>query len=200
VFLVVGIVAVLGATAFLLYQSGQFKRWFASDTDNVVELKRLREEPPTIPPPAVSEAGWPQWLGPLRDGRAPAGPLRTDWDTNPPKEHWSTPLGGGYSSTAVVGGRVYTQDREGGNERVVCLDAATGKIVWTHAYSASQPGRDRTYASGPRATPTVEGNRVYTVGGAGKLLCLEAPPTAKEATVACEHPRRPRPWRWCRSA
>jgi hypothetical protein len=171
---VIGIVGVLGVTAFLLYQSGQFARWFASDTENMVELKRLREEPPELAPPAVADAGWPQWLGPLRDGRAPAGPLRTDWDKNPPKELWSAPLGGGYSSTAVVGGRVYTQDREDRNERVHCLDAANGSTVWSFEYPANQAGLDRNFATGPRATPSVDGSRVYTVGGAGKLLCLEA--------------------------
>ena len=71
--LVIGALAVLGVTAFLLYRSGQFERWFASDTDNAEELDRLRGDPPSLPPPAAAEAGWPQWLGPLRDGRAPAG-------------------------------------------------------------------------------------------------------------------------------
>ena len=186
-FVVIGILAVLGATAFLLYRSGQFDRWFASDSENAEELQRLREAPPSLPPPAVAEVGWPQWLGPLRDGRAPAGLFRTDWDTYPPKEVWSVPIGGGYSSVAVVGGRIYTQDREGGNERVLCLDAATGSTIWSHAYPASQAGTDRNYATGPRAAPTIEDNRVYTLGGAGKLLCLEAAPAGKAAKVIWEH-------------
>ncbi len=185
--MILGIAGVLGATGFLLYRSGQFDRWFAEDSENPEELKRLRETPPSIVPPAVAEAGWPQWMGPLRDGRAPAGPFRTSWDTNPPKELWSVPLGGGYSSMAVVGGRLYTQDREGDNERVLCLDAATGATLWTHSYPASYTGTDRTYATGPRAAPTVEGNRIYTMGGAGKLLCLEPTPEGNAAKVVWEH-------------
>ncbi len=186
-FVAVGVLAILAAIAFLLYRSGKFDRWFASDAENNDELQRLREAPPSIPPPAVADAGWPQWMGPLRDGRAPAGPLRTDWDTRPLKEVWSVPVGGGYSSMAVVGGRLYTQDREGDNERVLCLDAATGGTIWSHTYPASQAGTDRNYATGPRAAPTVEGDRVYTVGGAGKLLCLEAPAAGNAVKVAWEH-------------
>jgi outer membrane protein assembly factor BamB len=119
-------------------------------------------------------ADWPQWRGPHRDGRAPAGPFRTDWDKNPPKELWRVPIGGGFGSCSVVAGKLYVQDRQGDHDRVVCLDAATGKTLWAHAYDARPAGSDGSYAIGPRATPTVVGNQVFAVGGDGQLLALEA--------------------------
>jgi outer membrane protein assembly factor BamB len=85
------------------------------------------------------------------------------------------PCGAGYSSFAVVDGKLYTTDKQSGKERVRCLNTADGKELWKYEYTAGQAGADATYGAGPRATPAVEGNRVYTVGGAGKLLCLEAP-------------------------
>lgn len=171
-FLWAGLLAALVAVGLILYRNGTLERWLARDSDNPEELARLREAPPKTAPTAAATAGWPQWMGPLRDGRAPDGALRTDWERNPPRPLWSVPIGGGYSSFAVVGDRVYTQDRQGGNERVMCLDAATGKLVWEHSYAANY-GKIG-YGSGPRATPTVEGNRVYTVGASGLFLCLEA--------------------------
>jgi outer membrane protein assembly factor BamB len=73
----------------------------------------------------------------------------------------------------VVGGKLYVQDRQGDKDRVVCLDAETGKQVWEHAWVAAQAGQDASFAIGPRATPTVDGNMVYAVGGDGQLLALE---------------------------
>ncbi|MDB5306028.1 MAG: hypothetical protein JWO38_230 [Gemmataceae bacterium] len=172
-FLAAGVAVVLAAGGYLVYRSGVVQKWFVKDSENTEEMARLRDAPPQVSPPANSSAEWPQWFGPLRDGRAPAGPFRTDWDKRPPKEIWSVPCGGGFSSMAVVGGRVYTQDRSGGDERVLCLDAATGHTVWQHPYPANY--KDIGYGIGPRAVPTVEGKRVYAVGAAGAFLCLESP-------------------------
>jgi hypothetical protein len=183
--LVAGLAALLVA-GFLVYRSDWVQNRLATDTENPAEMDRLRAEPPAVAPPAAS-ADWPQWLGPTRDGRAPAGPFRTAWADNPPRTLWAADVGGGYSSAAVVGGRVYTQGRAG-DEFVVCLDAETGNKLWDYSYPAGPAGADRTYATGPRATPTVAGGRVYTVGGAGKLLCLEPPAAAGgSARVAWEH-------------
>ncbi|MBX9622247.1 MAG: PQQ-like beta-propeller repeat protein, partial [Gemmataceae bacterium] len=138
-------------------------------------------------PPA--SADWPQWLGPTRDGRAPAGPLRTDWAANPPKPLWEVEVGGGYSSVAVVGGKVYIHSRSSGSEeRVICLHVETGTEVWQYGYHAGPAGQDARYATGPRATPSVADGRVYTVGGAGRFLCLEPPALAGGSPrVAWEH-------------
>lgn len=144
---------------------------------------------------------WPQWLGPKRDGvwredgvveRFPAAGLQL---------RWSAPLGGGYSGPAVAAGRVFVMDRVvesdvadkgvliddgakplnenfqrrrlAGKERVVCLDEASGERLWEYEYDCPYTMVSR-YAHGPRTTPTVVGNRVYTLGAEGHLHCLQA--------------------------
>lgn len=172
-------VVVVGACALFMYRNGVFERWFARDEVNAAEVAQLQTAPPAPPAVAASSVGWPQFLGPTRNGRAPDGPFRTDWDKKRPEQVWSVPLGGGFSSVAVVGGKLYTQDRQGDTERVVCLDAATGAPLWEHSYPTNYAGVG--IGTGPRATPTVDGNRVYTVGATGLFLCLEAPAAAGQA-------------------
>jgi outer membrane protein assembly factor BamB len=177
--LVAIVVVVLGACGAVMYRNGVFERWFARDTVNAAEVAQLQTAPPAPPPAASGGVGWPQFLGPTRNGRAPDGPFRTDWDKKRPEQLWSVPLGGGFSSVAVVGGKLYTQDRQGDTERVICLDAATGATLWEHAYPTNYSGVG--IGTGPRATPTVDGNRVYTVGATGLFLCLEAPAARGQA-------------------
>lgn len=172
---------------YVAYHLEWVRRWFVNDTENRAELAKLAETKLETAPIADPGTGWPQWRGPLRDGRAPAGPYRIDWNNSPPKLLWSTPCGGSYSSLAVVNGRLYTQDRQGDNERVVCLNAENGKQLWEYSYPASAAGKDKSFAIGPRATPTVLGNLVYTVGGAGKMLCLESPSADGAPTVRWQH-------------
>jgi outer membrane protein assembly factor BamB len=130
---------------------------------------------------------WPQWLGPKRDGVWRETGILEKFPKGGPKVLWRKPLGPGYTGPAVANGRVYVQDRQRpgdgvkkmpvyklgpGKERVLCLSAADGKEVWKHEYDCTyfQLG----YPSGPRATPLVEGDRVYTLGAMGHLFCLDA--------------------------
>jgi outer membrane protein assembly factor BamB len=169
------LVALLGVGGYLAWQKLPWVRsLFLRDSANADELGRVKGAalPNDAPPPA--ESGSPGWRGVARKGVAPAGSFRTDWEANPPKELWRAPVGGGYGSCAVVGGKLYVQDRQGDKERVVCLDADTGKPVWDYGYAAGPAGKDGSYAIGPRATPAVDGERVFAVGGAGKLVALEA--------------------------
>lgn len=88
---------------------------------------------------------------------------------------WKSPLAAGYSGLSVVGNRVYTMDRPPeptDRERVVCLDATTGKPVWEYVYPAPYGKLD--YGKGPRATPTIFDGHVYTFGAVGHLFCLDA--------------------------
>jgi outer membrane protein assembly factor BamB len=123
---------------------------------------------------------WPQWLGPQRDGVwREAGIL----DKFPPgglKSRWRTPIGAGYAGPAVAEGRVYVADRitdgtkvgkKGGKERVLCLDEATGKILWKHEYDCPYA---IAYPAGPRVTPIIKDGKLYTLGAMGDLLCLDA--------------------------
>lgn len=114
----------------------------------------------------------PQFLGLDRSGILPNRRFATDWNAQPPRELWRRPIGLGWSAFAVVGGRAWTQEQTGDDERVTCLDAATGRTLWSHAertrFSEWQGG------DGPRATPTIHDGRVYALGATGLLLCLEA--------------------------
>src|SRR5262245_6907032 len=131
---------------------------------------------------------WPQWLGPQRDGVWREAGILSKFPTGGPKVVWRTPVGGGYSGPAVVDGRVYLTDRQlaggstdpdnlftrsnsAGVERVLCLDAATGKQLWVHSYDCKYA---IAYPCGPRATPLIAGGKVYALGAMGDLVCLDA--------------------------
>ncbi len=132
---------------------------------------------------------WPQWAGPRRDGVWRETGLLTRFPDGGPRILWRVPIGAGYSGPAVVGQRVYVMDRttppgtppppEGriakdaipGKERVLCLDAASGKTLWAHEYDCPY---QISYPSGPRTTPSVVDGKVYTLGAMGDLLCLDA--------------------------
>jgi len=115
-------------------------------------------------------ADWPQYRGPGRDGVAPEVRLPDAWPKKL-QERWRIRLGEGFSSPAVAGGRAFVISQEGRDEVVRCLDAGTGREIWRHAYRAEFRS---SWGDGPRATPTVAGDRVYTVGGTGEMYCLAA--------------------------
>ena len=86
---------------------------------------------------------------------------------------WTAKIGSGYAGPAVADGRVFVSDRiaDKNLERVLCFDSETGKELWKHEYEARYT---ISYPLGPRATPTVDGNRVYTLGAMGHLFCFDA--------------------------
>jgi outer membrane protein assembly factor BamB len=120
--------------------------------------------------PAPESAGWPQWRGPHRDGVVRMADLSTDWPKKGPPLLWEKPIGLGYSSFAVKNGRLYSLFKEGSKEVVACWRVDNGEEIWRYPYDC--------YASvdypGPRATPTLDGDRLYSVGSNGTLLCLDA--------------------------
>ena len=117
---------------------------------------------------------WPQWGGPGRDFRANASGLATKWPDEGPKRLWSRPLGGGFSSIALDEGRLFTMYRSGDDEIVVALSAETGKTIWEHKIAAPMiEGIDTKFGKGPNATPTVVGDKVYTLGVTGMLHGLD---------------------------
>lgn len=120
---------------------------------------------------------WPEWRGAGRTGVWKETGIVERFASAALTPKWRTPIGGGFAGPAVAAGRIYVTDyvAAAGNkgiERAHCLDEQTGKILWTREWPASYQGI--SYAYGPRATPTVDGDRVYVVGASGLLLCLNA--------------------------
>jgi outer membrane protein assembly factor BamB len=138
--------------------------------------------------PTIARADdWPQWLGPQRDGVWRETGIVDKFPTGGPPIRWRVPVGAGYSSPSVAGGKVFIihrQVKDGapkpanpfsrmsipGVERVLCLDVATGKTLWAKEYPSDYT---MSYNAGPRAAPLIDGNRVYTFGGEGDLQCRD---------------------------
>ena len=138
--LIVAVLAVLGIGGYAAWRSPWVRSWFARDSEDATEIIRASKADLKNDAPPAAGGGSPQWRGASRKGVAPAGTFRTDWDAQPPKELWRVPIGGGYGSCSVVGGKLYVQDKLGDKERVMCLDAETGKPVWDYAYEAGDAG------------------------------------------------------------
>src|SRR5262245_43374701 len=132
---------------------------------------------------------WPQWMGPKRDAVWRETGLLDKFPSGGPTLVWRKPIHGGYAGPAVADGKVFVMDFETkgdikagsnpnppkdslpGKERVVCLDAKTGEQAWMHYYDCAYKV---SYPAGPRCTPTVDNDRVYTLGTMGNLYCLDA--------------------------
>ena len=115
---------------------------------------------------------WPQWRGPNRDGKSKETGLLKQWPTDGPPLAWKTKgAGRGYSSLAVANGRLFTMGLRGDSEFVIAFDVTTGKEAWATRHGSAFRN-DR--GDGPRGTPTVDGERLYALGGNGDLSCLDA--------------------------
>ena len=115
---------------------------------------------------------WPQWRGPNRDGKSAETGLLKEWPAGGPTLAWrASGAGEGYSSFAVVNGRLYTLGARQDSEYLVAFDVASGKRLWETA-NGKRFVNDR--GSGPRATPTVDGDRVYAFGASGDLSAVDA--------------------------
>jgi outer membrane protein assembly factor BamB len=127
---------------------------------------------PAVEAPVAAVLDWPGFRGPHRDGIATAVQIDTNWSQRPPKELWRRAIGPGWSSFAVRGDFLYTQEQRGEDELVSCYRVSTGEPVWQHHDAV------RFYESnggaGPRGTPTLDGDRVFTMGATGILNGLDA--------------------------
>lgn len=120
---------------------------------------------------AAGATDWPQWRGPNRDGISAETGLLKEWPKAGPTKVWEAKGGLGYSSFAVASGKVCTILQDGDDEAIVCWDADTGKEKWRFKYSCKY---ENSFGSGPRSTPTMDGDLVYVVGATGIFHCLKA--------------------------
>ena len=129
---------------------------------------------------------WPQWMGPHRDNVWRETGIVERFPEDGPRVVWRAEVAGGYAGPAVAEGRVFVTDyvtRDNvrvpnferkeftGTERVLCLDEATGQLNWKHEYPVRY---GISYPAGPRCTPLVHDEKVYTLGAEGQLFCFEA--------------------------
>ena len=119
---------------------------------------------------ALAHTEWPEFRGSDRAGRSLAPKISTNWTANPPKLLWKIPVGPGWSSFAVAGRMLFTQDQRGPKEAVSCYDADSGREIW----NTEIDGRldDPMGGPGPRATPTLANGALYVVGSTGAFLRL----------------------------
>ena len=116
----------------------------------------------------VKAKDWPQFLGPTRDGVYAADDVGTTWAAAGPKVLWQTEVGHGFSGPVVAHGKAIVFHRVDNTATLDCLDADSGKRLWRAGYPTDYVD-DFGFDSGPRATPSIEGDRVFTFGAEGRL-------------------------------
>src|SRR5262249_38707821 len=121
----------------------------------------------------------PQWLGPRRDGVWRETGILSRFPDKGLTARWRTPIAAGFAGPAVAKGRVVVMDRvaakptkagKEGHERVCCLNAVDGKVLWKHEYDCAY---DIDYPLGPRTTAVINESEVYTLGAVGHLFCFD---------------------------
>jgi len=126
----------------------------------------------------TSAEDWPEWRGADRRGVWSEDGVVASFPEQGLSYTWRVPIAEGYAGPAVASGRVFVTDfvRESGlrgTERALCLDETSGEVLWKREWPVDYSGTQPKWASGPRATPTVDGDRVYVIGGMGMLWALE---------------------------
>lgn len=139
---------------------------------------------------AQSEAtDWPGWMGQNQSGVWKETGILKSFPESGAEINWRVPLGGGYAGPSVADGRLYIMDRTddpkggevennirkageiAGGERIQCINVDTGEVIWKHNYDCPYTV---AYPTGPRCTPTIDGDHVYTLGAMGDLICFKA--------------------------
>jgi outer membrane protein assembly factor BamB len=121
---------------------------------------------------AALAGDWPQFLGPTRNGVYAGAEISPTWPKDGPATVWQKSVGEGFSGPVVAAGKVILFHRSDNKEIVECFDGRTGESKWTSGYPTSYRD-DFGFDEGPRATPTIEGGKIYTFGAEGMLQCLD---------------------------
>src|SRR5687768_4563906 len=119
----------------------------------------------------ANASDWPQWRGPDRTDVSKETGLLKKWPDEGPKRVWLYKEAGlGYAGPSIVGGKLFTMGTRENEEVLLALDANTGKELWM-----AKLGKvlENHWGNGPRGTPTVDGDRVYTLSGEGVLVCAQ---------------------------
>jgi outer membrane protein assembly factor BamB len=125
-----------------------------------------------LTPLAARADDWPCWRGPNHNGISAETRWLDAWPKDGPPVVWRAAVGTGFSAVAVSRGRLYAMGNADDKDTVFCLDAVTGKQLWTHAYDA--PRDPNNFEGGPTATPAADGDRVYTMSRQGDLFGFDA--------------------------
>ncbi|MHC4878148.1 MAG: PQQ-binding-like beta-propeller repeat protein [Planctomycetota bacterium] len=184
-----------------------FSKYLILFVFNIAALPSLAAE--KLPP----ASDWPQWRGPNGDGTWVGAPqLKESWPNDGLPVVWRAEIGGGYAGVTVADGRVYLFDRKvergpgdaangkplgpivSERERLLCLDAGTGRELWQFSYPETYGDLD--YGNGPRAAPTIAGKSVLTIGALGKLHCLRIADGSVEWSVDLVKDYQGRPPTW----
>lgn len=118
----------------------------------------------------AADGSWPQWRGVRQDGISTETGLLATWPASGPKLVWEARVGEGFSSMAVADGKVLTLDQQGNQQFCRAYDAESGREAWA---TPIDTGYENGFGNGPRATPTVDGDRVFAQGSNGSLVCLD---------------------------
>ena len=113
---------------------------------------------------------WPNWRGPDHNGISNESDWFQKWPSSGPNKLWQASVGTGFATVSVSDGRVFTMGNKSNRDQVIALDDVTGDELWRHTYSEKLTAN--LYDGGPNATPTVDGNHVYTLSKTGKAYCF----------------------------
>ncbi len=158
------------------YQLVTYWRWTQSPEDLMIAARKGTAASKAPAPEAsqltqaLTNPEWPAFRGADRSGRTPGPKLSTNWAVKPPRLLWKIPVGPSWSSFAVAGKFLFTQDQRGPMETVACYDAESGKEIW--AQQTETRLEDALGGPGPRATPTLGSGALFVTGATGTFQCL----------------------------